>query len=174
MRSALGRWSAAKVVRTLVAGTAILGVAHTASARDDAGVHDFFSSMFGGGEQSGSAPAAAQHYQQTPFVDPLEGLGRSATSSRAERPLTVKLHRPKVAKLTRLVQLPARSGRVSIFEDRTLRRGDAVMTAKGIRIFAGSRSWPYQETDFVALADARQLSKDLQKVLLDLDRMPHG
>ncbi len=86
----------------------------------------------------------------------------------------MKLHRAKIARAGQIAQAPTRPGKVSIFEDKTLRRGDAVMTVKGIRIFAGSNSWPYQDSDFVALADARQLDKGLQKILLAIDRMPRG
>ena len=83
------------------------------------------------------------------------------------RPLTVKLRRPKVAHIAKPDGKPIN---VSIFEDKTLRRGDAVMTAKGIRIFAGSSSWPYRQSDFVAIADAGHMSGSYQKALLVLDR----
>ena len=184
MRSAMRRWSVIGAVGALVTGSAVLGAVHTASARDDSGVHEFFSSMFGGGgggDQAEPAPAPAPRYEPVPsYTRPAQRSIRRSSYARlpaprtsAERPLTVKLHRPVTTK-AQLADAQARPGRVSIFQDKTLRRGDAVMTAKGIRIFAGSNSWPYQDRDFVALADARQLDKGLQKVLLDLDRMPHG
>ena len=55
-----------------------------------------------------------------------------------------------------------------------MRRGDAVMTAKGVRIFAGSSSWPYAESDFVALTDSGEVSKTTSKVLAQLDKLPRG
>ena len=95
-------------------------------------------------------------------------------ASRGDRPLTVKLNRPKIVRPAQIAQGRTTPVKVSIFEDKTLQRGDAVMTTKGIRIFAGSNSWPYQASDFVALSNARQMDKGMQKVLLDLDRMPHS
>ena len=73
-----------------------------------------------------------------------------------------------------MAQGPTKPGKVSIFEDRTLRRGDAVMMAQGIRVFAGSNSWPYTPGDFVGLDDAKHLSRDTTKVLVQLDKLPRG
>jgi hypothetical protein len=164
-----------RTARFAIAGAAILGAVQGASA-DDAGVHDFFSAIFGGGAGSAgngeeartnSAPAAS------PTVDgPIE-----RHHSFRSRPLTVRLHRaPKDAspKLVVSRDVPAKPGKVSIFEDKTLRRGDAVMTSKGIRIFAGSNSWPYVPQDFVSLAEADHMSQDTSKVLAQLDRAPRG
>ena len=53
----------------------------------------------------------------------------------------------------------------SIYEDRTLRRGDAVMTDKGLRIFDGSRSFPYLPSDFVDLDKSRAVPKSIRKSL---------
>ena len=73
-----------------------------------------------------------------------------------------------------MAQAPTKPGKVSIFEDRTLKRGDAVMTADGIRVFAGSASWPYTKADFIDLASAKDLNKDTTKVLAEVDRLPRG
>ncbi len=178
MRSLQERWTASRTLRAVVAGVAILGVVHTASARDDSGIHEFFNSMFGGGNASSAAepaqPVPQPRYEPIPYARPTERTVRRATASRGDRPLTVKLNRPKIVRPAQIAQGRTTPVKVSIFEDKTLQRGDAVMTAKGIRIFAGSNSWPYQATDFVALSNARQMDKGMQKVLLDLDRMPHG
>jgi hypothetical protein len=63
---------------------------------------------------------------------------------------------------------------VSLFEDKTLQRGDAVMTAKGLRIFAGSRSFPFVESDFVALSKADWVSSNQRKPLLEIDQLNQG
>ena len=63
---------------------------------------------------------------------------------------------------------------MSIYEDRTLRRGDAVMTADGVRIFAGSSSWPYTAGDFVSLRDAKNVDRDASKTFAQLDKLPRG
>lgn len=194
MRSLQGQRSVARVFRGLVVGTAILGMAQAASARDDAGVHEFFNSMFGGagGQDGGGAAqesvspapaprpapvfAPATRSRSVPFEARAKRAERRAVAARAphDRPLTVMLHRPKTASARQAALVPTRPATVSIFEDRTLRRGDAVMTTKGIRIFAGSSSWPYRDSDFVAIADARKMDKSMEKILLDLDRLPRG
>ena len=139
----------------ILGGAALVCAAQTAWAEDG----DFFSSIFGGGN---SQPAAPQVYE--PAVPQELPVHR--------RPLTVKLHRPKVSHVARAARPePGNPGKVSIFQDRTLRRGDAVMTAKGIRIFAGSSSWPYRDADFVAISAAGHMDKSYQRVLLDLDRL---
>jgi hypothetical protein len=42
-----------------------------------------------------------------------------------------------------------------VMRDATLRKGDYVMTANGVRVFEGERRPPYSDADFVALADSR-------------------
>jgi hypothetical protein len=157
------RGTARRLARVAIAGAAMMAAVQGASA-DDAGIHEFFSSIFGGG-QSQAAPS----YEPAPTVSGYDAPMRRASHS---RPLTVRLHRPK----PRIVyaEAPTKPAPVSIFEDRTLRRGDAVMTAKGVRIFAGSSSWPYSERDFVGLTDASQVSKDTSRILAQLDKLPRG
>ncbi|WP_129217147.1 hypothetical protein [Lichenibacterium ramalinae] len=155
------RGTVRRMARVAIAGAAMMAAVQGASA-DDAGVHDFFSAIFGGG-QTQAAPASES-------AAPAPGY--DAPMRRASRPLTVRLHRPKPRIV--YVDAPTKPAPVSIFEDRTLRRGDAVMTAKGVRIFAGSSSWPYSERDFVGLTDASQVSKDTSKVLAQLDKLPRG
>lgn len=61
--------------------------------------------------------------------------------------------------------------KVTIYEDKTLRRGDAVMTTAGMRVFAGSNSFPYSESDFVAVSTKEGVSKDVAKTLIAMDRV---
>ncbi len=143
--------------RRSLAGIVVVGLAAVAFAQSaSAGDGDFFSSIFGG------APAQPAAVPQV--SDPFDG-GYDQPVRR--RPLTVKLHRPKMAHIAKPDGKPVK---VSIFEDKTLRRGDAVMTTSGIRIFAGSSSWPYRQSDFVAIADAGHMNGSYQKALLVLDR----
>lgn len=150
-----------------IAGSALLAAVHGAAASDDAGVHEFFAAIFGG-NQPQSQPAA------TAAPAPSRGASPAYAWSRPTRShaLTVRLHPAKPR--TVLAQVPIKPEKVSIFEDRTLRRGDAVMTARGVRVFAGSNAWPYSEGDFVSLDDAKQFNTDTSKVLAQLDRMPRG
>ncbi len=163
MRGDLRRWAGSKAIRAAAAAAILIGAAGTASAGDG----NFFDQIFGGGQDA--APAQPQ-YAPAPVDEGGSGARFVHRSDRrASRPLTVRLHRPKVA---HVAQGPSKPGKVSIYEDSTLRRGDAVMTVKGMRIFAGSRSWPYSERDFVTVADAGRLDKGLQKTLLALDSLP--
>ncbi len=149
--------------RLTVAAAAMLAAVHGASA-DDAGLHAFFSSMFGGPSRDAPAPVA---------VEPTGGYAAPvAQRAYRSRALTVRLHPAKPRVL--VVEAPTKPQAVSIFEDRTLRRGDAVMTAQGVRIFAGSNSWPYSPKDFVMLGNARDLNTDTSKVLAQIDKLPRG
>ena len=158
MNAGLGRRSGRHLMLVLGTSAMILGAVETASAGEV--LQNFFSSIFGGGQQPRQevyVPAEPQSYR--PYRRPVS------------RPLTVRLHRPKVREMA---QLPTSPGKVSIFQDKTLRRGDAVMTRHGVRIFAGSSTWPYQDADFVAIADAGRMDKGVQKTLLSLDSLPRN
>jgi hypothetical protein len=145
---------------------AMLVVAVTGASADD-GIGGLLNSIFGGQPQQ-SAPAPDVSADPAPHLAPVLRQVRRIR----DRPLTVRLHAAK----PRLVvaQAPTKPGRVSIYEDRTLRRGDAVMTADGVRIFAGSSSWPYVARDFVQLKDSKSIDRDTWNVLAQLDRAPRG
>ena len=149
--------------RIALAGAVSLGAMRSASA-DDAGLHEFFSAMFGGGSATTQAPPA--------IAVPAGGMDDYRPAHRS-RPLTVRL-RKATPRLVVSHDVPAKPVKVSIYEDRTLRRGDAVMTSQGIRVFAGSSSWPYAPQDFVSLSDAGRMSQDTSKILAELDRVPRG
>ena len=163
MTTSMTRGPLRRSAHLILAGALSLAAVHGAAA-DDNGLDHFFSSIFGGGapQQAAPAPAAVQSFDDDV---PSASRGRS-------RPLTVRLH-PAKPRLV-FVEKPSKPEPVSIFEDRTLKRGDAVMTASGVRVFAGSSSWPYAAKDFVALGDAKQLSRDTSKVLAQLDKLPRG
>ena len=95
-------------------------------------------------------------------------LFRSAPKKAAHAPGTGRAH---------LARLPARTGPVSIYEDPTLRSGDAVMTKNGMRVFAGGRftpEHPYADSDFIAVTDAKSVSPNVKKAITDLNKLPHG
>lgn len=156
MTTPLSRIVLHRLARPTVAGLALLACVQGASAEE--GLGGFLASIFGAAPQPAAAPVPAG-------VMPARRV-------HASRPLVVRLHRnPKPVVTAQLP--PGKTGPVSIFEDTTLRRGDAVMTPKGMRVFAGSTSWPYVAADFVSLPDA-PLSRDTTKVLANLDRVPRG
>ncbi len=161
------RTTARRIARVILAGATVLLAQQGAAASGDDGLHQFFSAIFGGGAAqpaAASAPVQGQGSGEAPY----RGHGRPFHG----HPLTVRLQKtkPRVA----VAQLPTKSGKVSIFDDGTLRRGDAVMTASGIRIFAGSGALPHASSDFVSLAATKDLTKDLTKVLAEVDRVPRG
>lgn len=70
----------------------------------------------------------------------------------------------------RPVGAAADSPLMSLLDDVTMRRGDAVMTVKGVRVFRGSTRWPLRERDFVRLAQTK-LSPASRAALATLDRL---
>jgi hypothetical protein len=126
----------------------------TAVKADDAGIAAFFRQQFGIGdgapEPSVSAPS---------FDEPVS------------RPLVVRRHRRPAVHVEAKV---GPVGPVSIYDDRTLRAGDAVMTAKGLRVFVGGHGAPYTDADFVAVSEADGLPRQVEKALLVIDKAPRS
>jgi hypothetical protein len=58
---------------------------------------------------------------------------------------------------------------VDLMDDDSLRRGDAVMTASGIRIFTGDSGTPHELRDFRKLSEIKGFSKRERKALAALD-----
>jgi hypothetical protein len=56
-----------------------------------------------------------------------------------------------------------------LLRDRTLRKGDSVMTANGFMVFQGSPHLPYASEDFIALA-AASIPKDQRATLMAMER----
>lgn len=147
-----------------LAAVAALAAVQGAAARDDSGAHEFFSAVFGG--------ASAQSPMFRSPAREAEPAARAVRSERA-RPLTVVRMRPDRPTLV-ASQGPSKPPVVPILEDATLQRGDAVMTAQGMRIFVGSASGVHTAADFVSLDEAKHLSKDAASVFAALDRLPRG
>jgi hypothetical protein len=57
-----------------------------------------------------------------------------------------------------------------ILHDATLREGDSVMTAQGLRVFQGGSACPHKESDFLALADARDIPKSKRGALVAIEK----
>ena len=134
-------------------------VAATPAHADD-GILGFFRALTGGAPQPATAPAPEA---------PQPSL----------RPLTVRRSKPKAAPAARarFARLPVKTGPVSIYEDRTLRGGDAVMTKDGVKVFGGaafSPEKPYSDADFVAISASKSINPALRKTVTDLNKLPHG
>jgi hypothetical protein len=59
---------------------------------------------------------------------------------------------------------------LSLLRDFTLRRGDAVMTARGIRVFHGSQHYPYRRDDFVGLTRSRDVRNANRTAMKAIER----
>jgi hypothetical protein len=57
----------------------------------------------------------------------------------------------------------------AILHDATLREGDSVMTVEGLRVFQGGSACPHKASDFLALAEARDVSKSQRGALLAIE-----
>ena len=146
---------AAGCIGAALTGCVLLVGPGAAVASDDGGIAAFFSNQFGIGRPQ---PAYAPPIWADPDSD--------------DRPLIVRPRKRSAPRVARVVVGP--TPKISIFEDKTLRRGDAVMTAEGIRIFRGSATPPYRNEDFMAVSDAGGLSKDVTKALTAIDRAPRS
>ncbi|MBG0811476.1 DUF2865 domain-containing protein [Methylosinus sp. H3A] len=58
----------------------------------------------------------------------------------------------------------------AIYLDPTLRRGDAVMTTRGVEIFHGASRYPYSKNDFRPLARSPDLDEPIRRRLAALER----
>ena len=173
-----------KAVATAIvaASAAIVGLMSAAVARDDAGVRQFFL------EQPQAAPrgvsfqasAAAEAFGQ---AMPLTIRGSTIPAPvrvahrKPPRPQRVAARTPSKPSRVKVWPAlfavnPSRPAIVSIYEDRTLRRGDALMTLAGLRVFAGSHTYPYRPEDFTTLTASRDVKGQLRRALIELDQNP--
>ena len=67
----------------------------------------------------------------------------------------------------------AREGSAALFHDLTLRKGDFVVTAAGVRVFRGGRRPPYDMNDFTSLAQS-SLPRETRDALMAMDRANAG
>lgn len=130
---------------------------------EDAGIWQF---LLNQGRQSYSAPAA-------PYFPPPLYAPHMAVPRVVRKPLVhLRIARPTAVAHA---DMPHTKGPVSIYNDRTLRRGDSVMTAQGLRVFKGASHFPYRGSDFVALAEASRFvvgdKKQLREVQLAFERI---
>lgn len=54
--------------------------------------------------------------------------------------------------------------------DRTLRRGDVLMTTHGMKVFGGGASFPYRPSDFARLATSKDVKKDERSRLTAMEQ----
>ncbi|MGO9673028.1 MAG: hypothetical protein ACLPSF_02475 [Methylocella sp.] len=105
---------------------------------------------------------------------PLRPAQPSYSEQYAPRPLPKKktaAHRPKnlVAKLHPAGRGAHATPVVALMDDESLRNGDVVMTAEGIRVFTGSAGSRHSEDEFAKISDIKGLSKTERSALFFLD-----
>ena len=61
-----------------------------------------------------------------------------------------------------------------LLQDFTLRKGDGVMTPKGIKVFHGAQHWPYRRNDFLSLAETQDLSGADRGALAAIEQAAKG
>lgn len=160
-----------------LAGFVLVGPFVSRGIADDAGVMSFLL-----GESSRRAPAAqpvrtAVRYE--PAMDHYPSVwrerGPAQTGMRPARHKRLTAARKTPATIVAFVMPPPRPvietkpASMSALTDTTLRRGDAVMTPAGIRIFQGARHYPFAVRDFRSLAYAGNVPH--RNALLAIDRV---
>jgi hypothetical protein len=58
----------------------------------------------------------------------------------------------------------------AVLNDPTLRPGDTVVTAKGVRVFKGG-AYPFKSSDFMSLAETRDLPTEKRGALAAIERV---
>ncbi len=153
----------------------VVGAIGTAMARDDSGMHQFFAGGGGGGFRPTGAPAFAAP-PLTIHREPRRRVARHQPHytrfARRGHALPVAEATPTLSPASAAATPGQKPAVVSIYEDRTLRRGDAVMTTKGIRIFAGSKTFPFRPEDFRLMATFKKGNIPFRRALMELDRLP--
>ncbi len=177
------------VTATGIVAALMLAFAHTAAAGDDLGIRRLefwpWSDAPARSAPRVEMPALRHHGARRIWAaSPARPLRitlarhrsrlRVAARSRDDRRAWRETHpRSRVVSLPRIiVPKPPRPALVSIYADRTLRTGDAVMMADGIHVFRGTGDWPLRPRDFVRLPLAASLGWHLRQSLNDLDRNP--
>ena len=100
-----------------------------------------------------------------------------AVSVREKRPysaLPVAFRHASTTDRTCSCHAERRSSSVALLQDFTLRKGDGVMTPKGIKVFRGAQHWPYKRNDFLSLAETRDVTVADKGALGAIERAAKG
>ena len=173
MRSIIPHSAASKAAVAMLATLCVVSLFQAATARDDLGLHLFWSEQVSAVSPSNQAVVPPPPLRSLKAIRPLRVALMSRREASVARP---RHHRSMLAQgaAPRLLSLPVptRPAIVSIFEDRTLRNGDAVMLVDGIHVFRGDIAGLHRPHDFVRLQLVASLGWKLRQTLNDLDRNP--
>ena len=189
MRALLERSRSARAAVAGLAAVAVLSLVHEAAANDAV---DFFRISLWP-EPAAAVPSAPEP-EPAAVAPRVHRRARRIWAAASGRPLLVTLRRkPSRARLAGgrhpvhgrrssdprvvfprlpILPQPSRPAIVSIYRDKTLREGDAVMMADGIHLFHATGAWPYPPRDFVRFTLTASLGWHLRQTLNDLDKNP--
>lgn len=104
----------------------------------------------------------------------IEAAGAKRLIQKASYETTVDVAKQKTIARTLALKAAAAAVRPddAHLNDKTLRRGDIVATAAGLRVFRGSGQFPYRARDFAPISAARHVAQ--RPVLEALDRSLRG
>ena len=171
MRTVIPHTAFTRTAVAVLAGVCVLSLFKAATARDDLGLHRFWTDQMPAVAADDRAAVPLLQPRRAPFVRPLRiGLLKRHDGHlarvRQRGFVLARTTRPRLLNLP----VPTKPAIVSIYEDRTLRNGDAVMLADGIHIFRGEAAGPHRQRDFVRLPLVASLDWKLRQTLNDLDR----
>jgi len=112
--------------------------------------------------------APTQVFFRAAGSDQIEGAIASNGQRYSALPLAFR-YRSTVDNTCTCGATSARESSAALFHDLTLRKGDFVMTATGVRVFRGGRRPPYDANDFTDLAPS-SLPRDTRDSLVAMDR----
>ena len=195
MRTIIPYTAFTRTAVAVLASVCVLSLFKAATAHDDLGLHRFWTDQMPTAAVNDRAATAPPPPRTATAVRPLRVALLKSHDGRLVRYrqqgfVLAKTTRPRLLKLpiptkpafvlltkatpTRLLSLPipTKPAIVSIYEDRTLRNGDAVMLVDGIHVFRGDTAGLHRPHDFVRLPLVASIDWKLRQTLNDLDRNP--
>lgn len=132
----------------------------------------FLEDLFGvfSGEQRPAASAANAGRQAVRRASSLSYMPRRKARLASDGPATRGPEAKSGLCYAVRPQAPDLTQPDAILHDATLREGDSVMTAQGLRVFQGGSACPHKESDFLALADARDVPKAKRGALVAIEK----
>lgn len=119
--------------------------------------------------QARNARLAAAHKDARRHQVAAAQAAGAALIQKASLELTQQQPEPKVTAQSLALKAAAAAARPedAHMRDKTLRRGDIVATASGLRVFLGSAHFPYRAHDFVPVTSTRHVAQRSDLVALD-------
>lgn len=156
-----------KSVIAVFSALSVVGLIDMAGASDDGGAR-----LFRLEQMNAAAPGKRELRRAEPAAG-AEVRRRVWSALVAHGQSGREAHRrsaPQTAAPVQVAGAERPAGRISIWQDATLRPGDAVMFSDGIHIFTGPKTLPHAAPDFAPLARAKGLDSRYVATLAALDQ----